>query len=92
MSKTMCDDFLRFFINKISDIRLGISPPAFDPSVSSVDFSQFEPISFLHLQEIVCQLKQSGSSIDSIPPYFLKQGFDAVGPYLVSCDHDKSMF
>ncbi len=87
MSKTMCDDFLRFFINKINDIGLGIFPPAFDPSVSfvcSVDFSQFEPISFLHLQEIVCQLKPSGSSIDFIPPYFLKQVFDAVGPYLVT--------
>ncbi len=42
MSKTMCDDFLRFFINKINYIRLGIFTPAFDPSVSfvcSVDFS-----------------------------------------------------
>ncbi len=66
---------------------LGIFPPAFDSSVSfvcSVDFSQFEPISFLHIQEIVCQLKLSGSSIDFIPPYFLKQVFDAVGPYLVT--------
>ncbi len=35
---------------------LGIFPPAFDSSVSfvcSVDFSQFEPISFLYIQEIV---------------------------------------
>ncbi len=79
--------FFDFFINKISDIRLGIFPPAFDPSVSfvcSVDFSQLEPISFLQLQEIVFQLKLSGSSIDFIPPYFLKQVFYAVGPYLVS--------
>ncbi len=71
-------NFLDFFINKINDIRLGIFPPAFDPSVFSVDFSQFEPISFLHLQEIVCPLKPSGSSIDFIPPYFLKQVFDTV--------------
>ncbi len=73
-SKTMCDDFLQFFINKISDIRLGIFPPAFDPSVffvCSVDFSQLEPISFLHLQAIVFQLKPSGSSIDFIPPYIV---------------------
>ncbi len=64
-----------------------IFPPAFDPSVSfvcSVDFCQFEPNSFLHLQEIVCQLKPSGSSIDFIPPYFLKQVFEAVGPNLVT--------
>ncbi len=83
----MCDDFLIFFINKISEIRLGIFPPAFDPSVSfvcSVDFSQFEPISFLDLQEIVCQFKPSGSSVDFIPPYFLKQVLDTVGPYLVT--------
>ncbi len=32
----------------------------------------------------MCQLKPSGSSIDFIPPYFLKQVFDAVGPYLVT--------
>ncbi len=81
MSNALCDDYLRFFINKISDVRLGISPPALDPSISSVcsvEFSQFEPISFVHLQEIVCELKPSGSSIDAIPPYFLKQVFDAI--------------
>ncbi len=32
----------------------------------------------------MCQLKPSGSSIDAIPPYFLKQVFDAVGPYIVT--------
>lgn len=83
----MCEDFLRFFVNKISDIRLGISPPAFDPSIPSVcsaEFSQLEPVSFIHLQEIVGQLKLSGSSIDAIPPYFLKQVFDVVGPYPVT--------
>lgn len=83
MSKTVCEDFLRVFVNEINDIRLGISPPAFEPSIPSVctaEFSQFEPISFIHLQEIVGQLKPSGFSIDAIPPYILKQVFDAVGP------------
>lgn len=83
----LCEDFLRFFINKISDIRLGISPPAFDPSVFSaslVDFTNFKPISLIHLQELVCQLKPSGSPIDAIPPRFLKLVFEAVGPYLVT--------
>uniref|UniRef100_A0A8C2KHR2 Reverse transcriptase domain-containing protein n=1 Tax=Cyprinus carpio TaxID=7962 RepID=A0A8C2KHR2_CYPCA len=83
-SKTMFDDFLRYFINKISDIMLGISPPAFDSSISSAELNQFEPISFIYLQEIVCQLKPSGSSIDAIPPHFFKQVFDALGPYFVT--------
>ncbi len=43
-------------MNKISDIRLEISCPTFDPSISTackVEFQQFEPISFSHLQEIL---------------------------------------
>lgn len=62
--------FLDFFINKVSDIRLGISPPVFDPSVLSVcsaEFSHFEPIPFIHLQEIVCQLSVS-VSVRYLPP------------------------
>lgn len=87
VSKTMCEDFLRFFVDKINSIRRGISHPDSDPSIYSVccaEFSQFKPISFEYLQEIVCRLKPSGSTVDILPPYFLKQVFDAVGPYLVT--------
>lgn len=49
-----------------------------------VEFKQFEPISLSHLQEIVGQLKLSGSSMDAIPPFLLKQVFDLVGPYLLN--------
>ncbi len=33
---------------------------------------------------IVGQLKPSASSMDAIPPFLLKQLFDAVGPYLLN--------
>ncbi len=87
VSKTLCDDLLTVFVNKISDIRLGISCPSYDPSISTVckaEFQQFEQISLSHLQEIVGQLKLSGSSMDAIPPFILKQVFDAVCPYLLN--------
>lgn len=86
-SDVLCDDFLRFFLNKIKAIRLGISQPDWDPSVClacTVEFSYFEPISLSLLCEIVWQLKPFGSSIDVMPPHFLKLVFDAVGPYLVT--------
>ncbi len=42
VSKTLCDDFLKFFVNKISDIRLGISCPSFDPSISTACKAEFQ--------------------------------------------------
>ncbi len=42
VSKTLCDDFLTFFVNKISDIRLGISCPSFDPSISKACKAEFQ--------------------------------------------------
>ncbi len=36
----------------------------------------------IHVNSV--SVKASGSSIDSIPPYFLKQVFDTVNPYLVT--------
>lgn len=75
-----------FFVNKISNLKLGITPSCFDPSllpVCSATFSHFKPISGTHLQKIVNQLKPSGSSIDIIPTYFLKHVYDVVGPQLL---------
>ncbi len=78
----MCDTFLTFFVDKIRDIRLNIVPSLYDPSVPPICTSilyQFEPVTLPFLQDIVGQLKPSGSALDVLPPKFFKDIFEVIG-------------
>ena len=57
------ENFLYFFIDKVTLIRAQISPSAYDPPISvpgSAVFDQFESVTLSFLQEIVGHLKPSG--------------------------------
>lgn len=81
------ENLLKFFVNKIVDIRSHIILPTFDPYIHSptfASFDYFQPVSFSLLNEIVNNLKPSKCSLDIIPPRLLKDVFDTVGMCLHS--------
>ncbi len=65
---------------------MGINPVPSDPSTLSCTavLSHFTPITENYFIDLVDHLKPSGSSTDVIPPFFLKQILDVVGPGLLS--------
>ncbi len=87
MSPQSCDDFLTFFVNRINELRMGINLVLSDPSTTlscAAVLSHFTPITENYFIDLVDHLKPSGSSTDVIPPFFLKQILDVVGPGLLS--------
>ncbi len=46
----------------------------------TVTFNKFEPITFQQLCDTVSRLKPTGSAIDMVPPWFLKENFEIIGP------------
>lgn len=85
-STTVCENFMHFFIDKVSSVRALISPPAYDPSVSvpcTAVFNQFEPVTLSFLQEVVGRLKPSGSPNDAVPPRLFKEVFHTIGPSII---------
>lgn len=70
-------------LKKIATISASISPPTFDLSISlecALVFSQFEPMSFFSLQNIVAHLKASVCPTDIIPSCLLKEVWGTTGP------------
>ncbi|KAI2647433.1 DNA mismatch repair protein MSH3 [Labeo rohita] len=77
VSSLSCDD---------SALRMGINPVLSDPTLPiscTAVLSNFTPITEKYLIDLVAHLKPTGSSIDVVPPYFLKQVLDVVGPHLL---------
>lgn len=86
-SSDMCEQFLQFFINKISVIRAsfpllsGVDPAV--PPVCPAFFEQFYPVSWSELSKVVQFLRPSHCPLDCLPPRLLKNVFDTVGPFLL---------
>ena len=86
-SPAVCENFLHFFIGKVTSIQAQISPSAYDPSVSvpcSAVFNLFEPVTLSFLLEIVGHLKPSGSPNDAVPPRLFKEVSPTVGPSVIA--------
>ena len=84
-SPSVCENFLQFFIVKVTATRALISLPAYDPSVfvpCSAVFDSFEPVTLSFVQETMGHLKPSGSPNDPVPPQLFKEVFPTVGPFL----------
>uniref|UniRef100_A0A673CRG3 Reverse transcriptase domain-containing protein n=1 Tax=Sphaeramia orbicularis TaxID=375764 RepID=A0A673CRG3_9TELE len=81
------DMFLKFFFNKIKDIRQQITPPD-HVLVTGGEifrcFKNFEPVSLTFLTEIMSQIKSTMYSLDAIPTKLLKEVLDTVGPSILS--------
>lgn len=80
-SPDMCENFLKFLVEKVDASRAVIIPPSYDPSVhitSPAVFSHFEPVTLPLLKDIVSHMKPSGSPLDPIPPRLFKYVFDIL--------------
>ncbi len=78
-----CENFLKYFIEKIEDTRSSIQLPDYNPSAPSTCsavFNQFEPVSFETLGEIVDHLKPTVCHQDIIPTCIFKHTFSVIGP------------
>ncbi len=81
-SSEVCEKFLAYFVGKVENIRVHISPSLCDTSISHtcpVVLNQFEPVSFFTLSKIVTQLKPTGSPTDVIPPRLFKEVWETTG-------------
>ncbi len=82
-----CEDFLNFFIRKIESIREVIvsshSVQAASMSSSCI-FDCFDLVSLPVLEGIVKHMKLSHTPLDPIPPYFLNNLFEFMGPSILS--------
>ena len=87
VSPALRENFLHFFIDKVSSARALISLCPHDPSIyvpCSAVFNQFEPVTLSCLQEIVGHMKPLGSPNDAVPPQLFKEVFPTVGPYVTA--------
>ncbi len=72
-SEALCESFLRFFIDKISNLRSTISPSHTEPSIPLLHYASwdaFEPISLHLLKDTIVNTKLSFCSFDTIHPNF----------------------
>ncbi len=82
-----CEDFLNFFIRKIESIReVIVSSPSVQAASmsSSCIFDCFDLVSLPVLEGIVKHMKLSRTPLDPIPPRFLKNLFEFMGPSILS--------
>lgn len=95
-SPTLCEQFLKYFHERIAVVRLFPSPLVFDPAASPicpVVFENFAQVSLPFLTDIVKHLRPSYCPLDIIPPHLLKDVFstfgscivDLINPSLSSC-------
>ncbi len=86
-SDALCESFLRYFSDKITNLRLSVCPTlTVSPTLSSASafWDAFVPINFQSLKDVIDKLKPSFCSNDIIHPRFLKLIIDSIGPGLVS--------
>lgn len=85
-SPSMCENFLDSFIIKIENLRRIIPQMSGDSlghGTQNTVLNQFELISFQQLLETVSRLKPTGSAIDMVPPWFLKENIEVIGPSIL---------
>lgn len=82
-----CEDFLRFFVDKVMSVR-ALSSSSISPDQSATTphvpvFDHFEPISLASLSDVVKHTKTTICPLDVFPTKLLKEVFSTVGPVLL---------
>lgn len=91
VSTTTCENFLRFFVDKVDSVRrdtcksfnMSFNKDLLVTPVHSAVFEQFELVSLSSLGDIVKSLKPTNCPLDTVPAKVLKMVFDTVGPSLM---------
>uniref|UniRef100_A0A8C6L1N7 Reverse transcriptase domain-containing protein n=1 Tax=Nothobranchius furzeri TaxID=105023 RepID=A0A8C6L1N7_NOTFU len=82
-----CNDFLHFFVDKVTSIRAAITNSPSDsllPEPLQATLETFETVTLSDLEKLVAQLKPSGSPCDVLPPRIYKELFPVIGPLLLA--------
>ena len=82
--------FNRYFIEKISKVRLstsGAAPPTFSCSRPGISFITFSSVNVDTVIDAVRQLPDKSSAADPMPTSVLKQVVDLVAPYFTDLFH-----
>uniref|UniRef100_A0A3B3CIL0 Reverse transcriptase domain-containing protein n=1 Tax=Oryzias melastigma TaxID=30732 RepID=A0A3B3CIL0_ORYME len=89
-STKACNDFAKFFRDKIKNIRQTIVSPTTSsgyepyPLETSINpMAQFQPINSKELQDILCQLNSSSCCLDILPTSFFKKVSKILEPALL---------
>ncbi len=86
-SPMACENFLKFFTEKIDDIRSCIVPSSLElPQSTSIStyLSEFTSVSHSYLVQIIHKMKPTFCSLDVVPPCLLLETLDAITPSLLS--------
>jgi len=88
-SPTACENFLKFFCEKIDVIRSCfphslLDLPQFTSPQILTNMAEFSPLSHSHLQHIFRQMKFTFCSLDVVHPHLMSDIFDFISPSLVS--------
>lgn len=89
-SPMACENFLKFFCDKIGAIRScildssSLDLPQSTPSQILTNLSEFSPVSHSHLQHIFRQKKFTFCSLDVVYPRLLSDMLDFISPSLLS--------
>ena len=78
----LLNNFLHFFIDKVATARALITTPASDPSdhvLCSAVLDLFKPMSLMALENVIGQIKPSGSPCDTVRTHFFKEAFPCIG-------------
>ena len=86
-SKSDCDEFLHFFVNKIRDVRTNILPSLPQNSACHLPpahfWSTFKPVTLNDIISLLQTLKPSSCPMDVVPTVLFVQAFDSIGPCIV---------
>lgn len=87
-SESLCNNFLSFFVEKVSHIRSSMSVSHtvdfnFNP-VCTATFYEFRPLSLIDLYKVVQQLRPSNCPLDAVPAQFFKNVLSVLGPYILN--------
>lgn len=87
LSKSDCNAFLHFFVNKISDVRANIVPSLAQNSASDLSpahcWSTFTPVRLHDITSLLHSMKSSFCPMDVVPTVLFVQVFDSIGPCIV---------
>uniref|UniRef100_A0A669B0J7 Reverse transcriptase domain-containing protein n=1 Tax=Oreochromis niloticus TaxID=8128 RepID=A0A669B0J7_ORENI len=85
-SLALCEKFLTHFTGRILSLRVS-HPPVMSQAPAlrcSTNLNQFNPVSLPTLKGIVDHLKNSNAAHDILPSRIIKDGFNIIGPCILS--------
>uniref|UniRef100_A0A669E0K7 Reverse transcriptase domain-containing protein n=1 Tax=Oreochromis niloticus TaxID=8128 RepID=A0A669E0K7_ORENI len=86
-TKSDCNDFLNYFVNKVAAVRSNISPSSSqyhtDTLLTSDTWSSFTPVTLQDVSALLGRMKLTSSHLDVLPPSFFISVFDSIGPCIL---------